>query len=96
MAQRLSEGEVRQELQAIADDLAAARSRLRALLARVKRTRGFHRSRRLLEERMTAGRLPAVSLPFRWAGHLEVAVAALGEARRELRQAGAQGRRRDG
>ena len=89
MDHKLDEAAGRQELGAIADELKVARTRMRALLARVRRTRGFQRSRRALGVSVDA----RMSLPFLWAGHLEVAVESVTDAIVELRM-GARKRRR--
>jgi len=89
MAEKLDEAGGRTEFQAIVKELQAARAHMRALLARVKRTHGFHRSRRALGVDVNT----PVSLPFVWAGKLGVALEAVEEAIREMR-AGGRPRRR--
>ena len=81
MDEKLDKGSGRDEFRAIAHELKATRARMRTLLARVKRTRGFRRSRRAFGLDLGA---PA-SLPFVWAGRLEVALESVTEAIGELR-----------
>ena len=89
MAQKLDEGGGRLELLAIAEDLRAARERMRALLARVKRTHGFRRSRRAVGADVNA----SVTLQFIWGGNLEVALESVTAAIHELGQGACRRRR---
>jgi hypothetical protein len=90
----LDEAEGRRELLAIAEDLHAVRSRLRSLLLQTKRTHGFRRSLAAMRATTLEGSLPRVSRPFKWAGRIEVAMAAVSEARNELRMAARLRKRR--
>ena len=56
------------------------------------RTRGFRRSKKAFRDDVTT----RVSLPFAWAGNIDVALAGIEEAIGELRRASRRGRRRKG
>lgn len=90
MGKKLDEAAGRVEFRAIGQELMATRARMRALLARVKRTRGFHRSRRAFATDINAD----VSVPFAWAGSIEVALTSVSEAITELRRGRRERRRR--
>ncbi len=89
MDEKLDERAGRLEFQAIAYELEATRERLQALLGRVKRTKGFRRSRRTFGLDLEA----PMSMQFVWAGCLEAALESVTEAIEEVRK-GAGGRRR--
>ncbi len=88
MDEKLDEEAGRLEFRAIVYELEATRERLQVLLARVKRTKGFRRSRRVFGVDLDA----AMSTPFVWAGCLEAALESVTEAIEQVRK-GARRRR---